>query len=499
MLFSSYTFILLFLPLTLSGFFAAGRFGRKPALLWLLAASLFFYGYWSPPFLALLALSMAFNYGMGRSLEVGSLTARTRKLLLYIAVGGNLGLLGYYKYADFAYGTFCRWSGHEYSSLGILLPLGISFFTFQQVGYIVDRYRNVHLDYDLIDYMLFVVYFPQLIAGPIVSHRDIIPQFHDPEILRPRADRFAIGLSIFFVGLFKKCVVADELARFVGPAFAMTAEGTTLPMYEAWIALLAYTFQLYFDFSGYSDMAVGLGRTCGLQMPLNFDSPYKAVSVIDFWRRWHITLSLFLRDHLYIPLGGGRCGTARRYTNLFLTMLLGGLWHGAGWGFILWGAMHGALLVVNHAWRAVRKAWLPSTVWDALPFRLLAGAVTFLSVSLAWVLFRAGDLDAALRYFTALFQFHDLSFTARFDAAKAWGWLSLAAFIVWCVPNTHQLFRSLEEASTRRATQSADEALPAGGILAWRFSPLHAGAIALLAIASLVNMGRVQEFLYFQF
>lgn len=499
MLFSSYTFLLLFLPTTVTGFFAAARFGRKPALLWLLAASLFFYGYWSPSILALIGISMAFNYVVGRALEVSAPVSIHRKFLLCIGVLGNLSLLGYYKYADFVYGTYCLWSGVECTSLNIVLPLGISFFTFQQIGYVVDRYRGTRLQYDLVDYLLFVVYFPQLIAGPIVCHRDIIPQFHSSEILRPRAENFAIGLSIFVIGLLKKSLIAEELGDLVGSTFAFAAGSDAPTFAEAWLSLFAYTFQLYFDFSGYSDMAVGLGRIFGLRMPLNFDSPYKATSIIDFWRRWHITLSVFLRDHLYIPLGGGRCSTLRRYANLFITMVLGGLWHGAGWGFVLWGAVHGALLIINHAWRAQRIARLSSRLGDSLFYRLLGGGLTFLVVSLAWVLFRASDLNAASHYYLALFDFYHFDLTTKFDHGKALFWVTAAGLGVWLVPNTHQLFQALEASVASDTLSVAGNAVPVPKGLDWRFSLFHACAITAVAVASLLNLGRVQEFLYFQF
>lgn len=506
MLFSSYTFVLGFLPVVTAVCLALASMLRGPAghhfvRLWLLASSLFFYGYWNPAYLPLLFVSMGFNYAVGRRLERDRLGDKARRATLMFGVAVNLGLLGYYKYADFVYGTFRRLAGAESDSLDILLPLGISFFTFQQIGYLVDRARRTRLDYDLLDYLLFVVYFPQLIAGPIVCHRDIIPQFRDPTLLRPRAEHFAVGLSIFFVGLFKKIVIADQLAEFVGPTFAGAAGGVAPTTAEAWLATAAYTFQLYFDFSGYSDMAIGLARLCGLSLPVNFASPYKAANIAEFWRRWHITLSTFLRDHIYVPLGGNRCSRPRRYLNLLATMTLGGLWHGAGWSFVLWGLVHGLLLSANHAWRGWFAARNESAV-PANPSRracFAGAALTFLCVSLAWVLFRAADLATAARFYRAMFACDGFDFATKFNAPRALGWTVTAALAVWCLPNTAEIFASSELSLAETRPRSRWSTARLGDMLVWRPTALRGGALAVAAAAALAMMGRVQEFLYFQF
>ncbi|MEI9896261.1 MAG: MBOAT family protein [Chthoniobacter sp.] len=362
MLFNSHVFIFAFLPATLLGYFLIGARGRpRMAALWLTVASLFFYGWWNPHYLALIGGSIGFNYTLGVLISRARGAARKSLApgLLALGICGNLGLLGYYKYAGFfvdnasmLFGTHWHWSA-------IVLPLGVSFFTFTQIAYLVDAYHGVTREYDFLYYTLFVTFFPHLIAGPIVLYRNLMPQFARPETYRFHAANMAGGVTLFVLGLAKKVVIADQLSPLVGVVFDSVAQGQTPALAASWIGALAYTLQLYFDFSGYSDMAIGLGRMFNVRFPLNFDSPYQARDIIDFWRRWHISLSTFLRDHLYIPLGGNRLGGPRRYLNLFLTMLLGGLWHGAAWTFVIWGGLHGIYLVVNRGWRRViaGRAW----------------------------------------------------------------------------------------------------------------------------------------------
>ena len=273
------------------------------------------------------------------------------KRWLLVAIAANLALLAYYKYAIFFVANAQRLIGHVGPLPEIVLPLGISFFTFTQIAFLVDAHRGLAREYSFTHYTLFVTYFPHLIAGPILHHREMMPQFDRRSTYTLDWDNVAVGLTMFIIGLFKKTVIADDMAAFASPAFDAAAGGTQLTLLEAWGAALAYTFQIYFDFSGYTDMALGASRMFGIVLPLNFRSPYKAANIIDFWRRWHITLSRFLRDYVYIPLGGNRKTVPRRYENLLLTMLVGGLWHGAGWTFVFWGALHGIYLVVNHGWR----------------------------------------------------------------------------------------------------------------------------------------------------
>jgi alginate O-acetyltransferase complex protein AlgI len=405
MLFNSPEFLFGFLPVALLGFFVAARVSHGLALAWLTAASLFFYGWWNPRGVPLLLASIAFNFLVGRELfarnlgkRSGWLGAMSPKSLLIAAIVINLALLVHFKYAAFLAASLFGPAG---GALGLPqiheLPLGISFFTFTQIAYLVDVFQRKAADFHPVRYGLFVTYFPHLIAGPILHHRQMMPQFERPEIFRFSAERLADGLVIFILGLFKKVVLADAFGGYARPAFA--AAGThALTLFESWGAALSYTLQIYFDFSGYCDMAIGLGMMAGIVLPMNFDSPYKARNIAEFWRRWHMTLSRFLRDYLYIPLGGNRHGLARQQTNLMLTMLLGGLWHGAGWTFVVWGGLHGVYLMLYHAWRRGVARWgnaAPSLVRAAALAAPLAWLTTFLAIVIAWVFFRSPDLPSA--------------------------------------------------------------------------------------------------------
>ena len=335
---------------------------------------------------------MIFNYSLGRELTNPKKLKRvSKKRLLFIGVAFNLGLLGYFKYMDFFIANINHFLGSDIKLLHLALPLAISFYTFQQIAYLVDSYRGETKEYDFLNYAVFVTFFPQLIAGPIVHHKEMMPQFAKLKNKVINLENVAAGLFIFFMGLFKKVVIADTFAEWATQGFDLAKE---LNMLEAWSTSLSYTFQLYFDFSGYTDMAIGLALLFNIKLPTNFLSPYKATSIQDFWRRWHITLSHFLRDYIYIPLGGNRKGEARTYLNLFITFLLGGLWHGAGWTFIFWGALHGAALVIHRAWQKL-KIKLPT---------LLAWFLTFNFINIAWVFFRAKSFDDALKVLKGMFQ-----------------------------------------------------------------------------------------------
>ncbi len=390
MLFSSVEFIFYFLPAVAVVFFALARLGgRYSALAWLVAASLFFYSVWNPPYLALLLASITGNYGFGRVLS-----HRPSKFLLGSAICFNLGLIAYFKYANFFIDNAGLLFGTNLPAAGIVLPLAISFFTFQQIAYLVDVYQGKVRDPDFIHYALFVSFFPQLISGPIVHHSEVIPQFSEKKRLQPHWENLGAGLAIFIIGLQKKVVLADGIAPYADAVF----DGAALAapsFFPAWIGALAYTFQLYFDFSGYSDMAIGLARMFGIVLPLNFDSPYKAVNIVDFWRRWHMTLARFLKDYLYVPLGGNRKGQPQRYINLMITMLLGGRWHGASWTFVFWGGLHGVYLVVNHGWRAVRRRMGHDLSRSTSLGRGFSRLVTLLAVVVGWVFFRADDWHIA--------------------------------------------------------------------------------------------------------
>ena len=350
---------------------------------------MFFYGWWNPVYLGLILGSILFNYAVGFSL-----LGRPHKLTLFLGVAGNLGVLGYFKYANFFIDNINALTSNDIILEQIILPLGISFFTFQQITYLVDAYRGETREYNFLHYCLFVVFFPQLIAGPIVHHKEMLPQFAKDALYGLKSRNLAVGFTIFIIGLFKKVVLADGIAVHATSVFAGAEHGVYLTFFEAWGGALAYSFQLYFDFSGYSDMAIGLARMFGIRLPLNFNSPFKATSIIDFWRRWHITLSRFLRDYLYIPLGGNRKGEARRFTNLMIAMLLGGLWHGAGWNFVLFGLAHGTYIVICGAWVKVKKNISDnSVIKSTVVANSIGRVITFLAVVLAFVPFRAESME----------------------------------------------------------------------------------------------------------
>lgn len=413
MLFNSIEFIFIFLPIVLAGFYLAGKYGLfQIAMVWLIVSSLFFYGWWNPYYLILIVGSIIFNYMVGRTLCERQHNAYAKYILIF-GITVNILLIAYYKYANFFVDTLNTIGGTTYHLEMIILPLAISFFTFQQITYLVDAYRGETSDHNFSHYCLFVLFFPQLIAGPIVHHSEMLPQFSQEKIYKFSQSVFSIGLTIFLIGLFKKVVLADGVAVYASPVFAASENGEVITFFEAWAAALGYTFQLYFDFSGYSDMAIGIAGMFGIKLPMNFNSPYKAVNIIDFWRRWHITLSRFLRDYLYFPLGGNRKGKVRRYVNLLVTMLLGGLWHGAGWTFIIWGALHGCYLIINHAWHAILRNVInhdrPPTAFGVF----LSRAITLLAVIVAWVLFRAETFDGAVNILQGMFGYNGASLPAQ--------------------------------------------------------------------------------------
>ncbi|MFZ5502719.1 MAG: MBOAT family O-acyltransferase [Pseudomonadota bacterium] len=408
MLFNSYIFIFGFLPVVLLGFFWLARVSHAYAAAWLALASLFFYGYWNPAYIGLLLGSIICNYVFGMWIAKATVQHKTsrKKRVLMVAIAANLALLAYYKYANFFVGSVNSVADTAWSIGDIILPLGISFFTFTQIAFLVDTYQGKVKEYNFVHYVLFVTYFPHLIAGPVLHHREMMPQFAHNATYHINWDHVASGLLLFTLGLCKKVLWADPLAPFAdaifdGAQYGM-ATGTLPTVYEAWSGALAYTLQIYFDFSGYTDMALGIALMFNIRLPINFDSPYKATSIIDFWRRWHMTLSRFLRDYLYIPLGGNRKGKPRRYLNLMATMLLGGLWHGAGWTFVIWGALHGLYLAINHLWRELVVArflgWFPNWLGT-----LAGGALTFIAVVTAWVVFRAENIAQAMYLLKAMF------------------------------------------------------------------------------------------------
>ncbi len=395
MLFSTWQFILAFLPISFFVYFwLNGRRMIVAGKVWLVAASLYFYAYWDVSYVPLILASILLNFAIGSGLAQGyreilrPLPVRhhdlNRKVVLATGILANLVLLGYYKYTDFLITNINVLFGAGYPLHHIVLPLAISFFTFTQIAYLVDSYRGETAEYDLLNYSLFVTFFPHLIAGPIVHHRDIMSQFGSRWTLALRYSNILKGLFIFAIGLFKKVVIADTFAVWASAGFD---GGQPLGFFAAWATSVSYTFQLYFDFSGYCDMAIGASLLFNIWLPINFNSPYKARNIQDFWRRWHITLSKFLRDYLYIPLGGNRSSVFRTYLNLIATFVLGGLWHGATWMFVIWGALHGTALVVHRLWQRFGRP---------MPL-LLAWTMTFVFVNVAWVFFRAKTMTDAMR------------------------------------------------------------------------------------------------------
>jgi D-alanyl-lipoteichoic acid acyltransferase DltB (MBOAT superfamily) len=386
MLFSSAEFIFIFLPVTfLVYFYLASRFSFFYAKGWLLLASLFFYAYWHPANVLIIIFSMIFNFFMGKKLgQSKNIT------FLIIGIATNLGVLFYYKYVDFFLANINILTGSSFSLLHIILPIGISFFTFQQIAFLVDNYEGKVPVFPFADYCLFVTYFPQLIAGPIVHHSEMMPQFSNDSNRNINYENLTRGFFIFNMGLAKKIIIADTMAIVVSRGYTNSDLLTSL---EAWFTSICYSIQLYFDFSGYSDMAIGLALLFNIKIPINFNSPYKSQNIQEFWRRWHITLSRFLRDYLYIPLGGSKNGEHKTYRNLFITFLLGGIWHGAGWTFIIWGALHGIALIVN---RFFHKLKFNVPVW-------LSILITFSFVNIAWVFFRANTLNVAVNVLRSMF------------------------------------------------------------------------------------------------
>ncbi|MCB1864889.1 MAG: MBOAT family protein [Chromatiales bacterium] len=384
MLFHSQLFLLIFLPVVLAGWLvmAARGVGFAPRLVWLALASLVFYGWWNPWHVPLLVGSIAVNHVFGRAIAGGS-TARLRGTWMWLGIVANLVTLGYFKYTDFILGNVSLATGGGYSVAPIALPLAISFYTFQQISYLVDIARGRSLEGGALSYATYIAFFPQLIAGPIVRHGELVGQFALDPLRDGLWSRLGQGAALLAIGLFKKVGLADHLALIANPVFGDAAAGQAVGTVDAWLASIAFWWQIYFDFSGYSDMAIGMALMFGFRLPLNFDAPMRAASIMEFWQRWHMTLGRFLRDYLFLPLVRGR-GRARLYSGLLFTMLLSGLWHGAGWTFVVWGAAHGIALVAHRWWRLLGRP---------LPLAL-AIVVTNLFIVETAVLFRAENFSS---------------------------------------------------------------------------------------------------------
>lgn len=485
MLFNSFPFILIFLPyIIISGYFLKNNVRDFKILL--VGSSLLFYGYYNFSYLSILIGSVVFNYFIGNIIK-------NKPKFLIVGIACNLALLGYFKYMNFFIDNINEIFSTDIVFSKLLLPLAISFFTFQQISYLVDTKRGEVDEHSFLDYFLFVCFFPQLIAGPIVHHKEIIPQFNNKKIFKVSVENVLIGVMIFSIGLFKKVVIADGISDYSDTIFNAASNGETLSFIESWLGVLSYSFQIYFDFSGYSDMAIGIAKMFGIRLPINFFSPYRATSIIDFWRRWHITLSRFLRDYLYIPLGGGKNGAFVKSKSIIITMLLGGLWHGASWNFIVWGGLHGTFLVINHLWRKYFKdekeksAFVSSIYWF----------ITFTSITIAWVFFRAENIYISIEILQSMFLLNNSMIILSSDLINisyCFIGIVLCFFVCLFMPNVVQFFENYEivfqntfkdKKSTIRWSANVSNAC-AMGVL---------GAVTIIMMYSLENM----KFLYFDF
>ena len=537
MLFNSYVFLFAFLPVTLVVYELLSRWaGKQACILWLTAASIFFYGWWSWPFAALLVASITFNAIIGHWLLKGRGSERQRKNTLLFGVGANLALLGYFKYANFLVEALSPLIPGGLQMATVILPIAISFHTFQQIAFLIDARHRTVKEFSISGYFLFVTFFPQLVAGPIVHHNEMMPQYAGKDAKRITPDNLAIGLSLFAIGLFKKVILADLTSRWADPVFAAASRGVDLSLAEAWIGTLAFTFQLYFDFSGYSDMALGLARMLGIVLPLNFQSPYKAASIIEFWQRWHMTLTRFFNQYLYTPMTlaavrrrahkGFSISTrairdpAEFATRLALptivTMTVIGIWHGAGFQFMVFGFLHGVYLTINHAWRTFRQGAKPNT-WK----RRLGMATTFVAVAVSFVFFRADSLETALRVLGPMAGSHGLSlgvgtgkalgahaadlapfgvvfnglfpndFFSNIDSMGVW--MVILFILVIVAPSTYDLFRS--EGIALQVGVRADEV----GRLVWRRTAAWGLATGVMLCLAILQIQTLKPFIYFQF
>lgn len=482
MLFNSVIFIFAFLPVTVSIFLIVERFfGSKPAVLWVCFASFVFYGYWSITFLGILLASVCVNF----LLVSAMLRAPQKRAMLVAGLAFNIGLLAYFKYANFFIDNFGGAFGIS-QTLQVVLPLGISFYTFQKIALLIDVYRGNVDRVDPLTYVFFISFFPQLIAGPIVHYDEIAPQLGKKT---NHTDDIAAGLTLFVIGLSKKVLLADQIAVPSSAFFNGVAAGAEPTVTGAWFAAVCYALQIYFDFSAYTDMAIGLARMFGINLPINF--AYKSKSIVEFWRRWHITLSRLLRDYIYISLGGNRRGGARRTANLMITMLIGGAWHGAAWAYIAWGALHGIFLLVNHAWSQTALARRMS---GRRGWTFCAQALTLLCIVVAWVPFRTGDLQIASVIW------HAMAGGARFNAAITPDNLALAATLAALAifaPNSMEI---MSRAGMGLATRGYPESEIKGSrTITWRPTLPWAFAMALIFCVVLIRLNDASEFIYFQF
>lgn len=489
MLFNSYSFILIFLPAVAAGYFLLHHYlAAKWARLFLLLASLGFMSFWNLYFTLTMLISVLFNFTLGSTLSRFALqNSKIRKPIFIAAIAANIVFLGFFKYSNFFVQNVNTLFSAHIGAVHVLLPIGISFYTFMQIAWLTDIYRHGGLRYDFLSYSLYVTFFPYVISGPIAYHHEVIPQMQSESVRRFSRENLCRGLFIFSIGLFKKCAVADTLGLIADGGFAA---GGALTFTEAWLTSLSYTMQIYFDFSGYTDMAIGAALVFNIDIPANFNSPYKSVNIQDFWRRWHITLSRFLRDYIYIPLGGNRSGVPGTLVNLMLTFLIGGLWHGAAWTFVFWGFLHGAALCIHRLWSRTGIRMNRAIAWF----------LTFNFINIAWVFFRAQSFGDALGILKGMAGLNGIVVSPNL-AGNAF-WQSLAAigirFGEWRanLPEAEaaQYFFCLVLIPFVLMTKNSNELLK-------RFSPnwKNALAVSLMMIAGLLLLNRASTFLYFTF
>jgi alginate O-acetyltransferase complex protein AlgI len=519
MLFNSYEFIFVFLPVTVAVFFLLGSASRTWALRWVIVSSLLFYAWWRPVNILILAPAIGINFIVARQIQ--RLRGRGQhgpaKALLIAGILANLGFLGYFKYSNFAAGVVNDALGTDFVLAAIILPLGISFITFQKIAFLIDVHAGHVESFTLQDYCLFVLFFPQLIAGPIVHYREMMPQFRGAPC-RFDGHTVAIGVTLFVFGLFKKTVLADGIAPLVTPIYERAAAGDAIALVPAWMAALGFTLQIYFDFSGYTDMALGIARVFGVRLPPNFNSPLQATSIIEFWSRWHMTLTRFLTAYVYNPLVlsltrrrlasghavlNGRGTRAGAFVVLtlgptLLTMLLSGVWHGAGYLFILWGLLHGVLLTINHAWRLYGRRAAPASVEERLT-RSMHWLLTLTCVVVSMVLFRSQTLAAATDILQGLVGMNGLGLASGsgFALARTAGWISMLGVIAVACPNTLQLLARYEPALGWKPDRGGVSI--GGRNLGWNASPAWAAMVSVAAAIAIMRTGGPSEFLYWQF
>jgi len=544
-LFNSYEFIFAFLPVTLAGFFALGIVSRTTALRWIIFVSLVFYALWRPFNVVLIAPSILINFVLARTLQRladDEKRFRASRLVLLLGIAFNIAFLGYFKYVDFGLSTINDVFGANLVLTHVILPLGISFITFQKIAFLIDVHGGRVRSFTLQDYCLFVLFFPQLIAGPIVHYREMMPQFLSAPC-RFDKENFAVGLTLLFFGLFKKVVLADHMATVVTPIYNQATSGGEISLLLAWAAAVGFTLQIYFDFSGYSDMALGLARFFGIRLPQNFYSPLQASSIIDFWLRWHMTLTRFLTAYIYNPLAlwstrrrlaKGRPGLAGRNTTIgafayllmfpvLLTMFVSGLWHGASYGFVIWGLIHGFYLTINHAWRLIRPQLWPDRASYERVMRPLGWLLTFIAVVVAMVFFRTPTIASAVDLMKGLIGqngvalpqaiyghlgplagwLHRVGVTSVSPAlwsgqefARMVEWIFALMLIALACPNTLEILARYEPAL---GVKPLTTDFPARRFIEWNASLPWAIGVSIVAAIAIVSMGGRSEFLYWQF